>query len=30
MAAGDLKGNIAGLQRLLRNIKYPGVFDEVG
>jgi hypothetical protein len=30
MATGDIKGNIAGLQRLLRGIRYPGAVDEVG
>lgn len=30
MATGDIRGNIAQLQRLLRHIKYPDVADEVG
>lgn len=30
MSTGDLAGNLATLQRLLRHIKYPGVVDEVG
>ena len=30
MATGDIKGNIASLQRLLKHIKYPSTLDEVG
>ena len=29
-ATGDLHGNIAGLLRALRAIKYAGPVDEVG
>ncbi|KIZ01257.1 hypothetical protein MNEG_6704 [Monoraphidium neglectum] len=30
MACGDISGNVAGLQRVLKQIKYPGIVDEVG
>lgn len=30
MATGDIKGNIALLERLLRHLKYPAAVDDVG
>lgn len=30
MATGDLRGNIAQLERSLRHLKYPAAVDEVG
>lgn len=30
MATGDIKGNIAQLERALRHLKYPAAVDEVG
>jgi hypothetical protein len=30
MATGDIKGNIAQLERSLRALKYPAAVDDVG
>lgn len=30
MATGDIKGNIAQLERSLRSLKYPAAVDDVG